>query len=153
MVASMHTFVAIQTGPIKDPIVQNTIYRLIRLVCTPRIKLTSVPLVGVTSLAEIGRFPIQEGYMGRSMRGMASETVFYGWGMFPQKGASHVGMTFQAFQIDVLGIHQLIGNGSVRVVAIPALDLPFPYRMAGSPKQLAPDRFMTLDTNFDLGGF
>lgn len=57
---------------------------------------------------------------------MASETVFYRWGVFPQKRSPHLGMTFQAFQVDILGINQLIRNGPVGVMAIPALDLLLP---------------------------
>jgi hypothetical protein len=62
-------------------------------------------------------------------------------------------MTFQAFQVDVLGVNELIRNGSVGVVAIPALDLLLPYGMAGSSEQLRSYGLVTLDTHFDFGGF
>ena len=153
MIASMHARVTIQTGTIKGLVVQYTINRLVRLVCTPRIKFARMTLVGVAPLTEIGCLAIQKRDMRRSVRGMACETVFYRRRMFPQKRSPHFGMTFQAFQVDVLGIDELIRNGPVGIMAIPALDLPFPYWMAGSPKQLGPYRFVTLETHLDLSRF
>ena len=122
----MHARVTIQTGTIKGLVVQDAINRLIRLVSTPRIQLARMSLVGVAPLTEIGCLAIQKRDMRRSVRGMASETVFYSRRMFPQKRSPHVGMTFQAFQVDILGIDQLIRNGPMGVMAIPTLNLLLP---------------------------
>jgi hypothetical protein len=153
MVASMYADVAVQAGTIKGPIFRYSIYRLIRLVCPPRIELTRMSLVGMTPLAEIGCLTVQKGHVWRSMRGMASETILNRWGMFAKVWSPYIGMAFQALQIHVLRIHQLIGNGAVRVMTIPALDLSFSYRMTGPLKHLDPNRFMTLEAYFYFRGF
>jgi hypothetical protein len=55
--------------------------------------------------------------------------------MLPKKRSPGFGVTFKAFQVDILGVDQLIGDGSVGVVAIRALHLAFPYRMMGLSQQ------------------
>ena len=84
---------------------------------------------------------------------MACETVFHRRRMLPKKRPSGFGVTFKAFQVDVLGVDQFICDGPVGVMAIRALHLTFPYRMMGLPQQQGCDFSVTCDTDFGLGGF
>ena len=61
------------------------------------------------------------------MGNMACETVFHRRRMLPKIRPSGFGVTLKAFQIDVLGIDQLIGDGPVGVMAIRALTSPETY--------------------------
>ena len=87
------------------------------------------------------------------MGNMACETIFHRRWMLPKVRASGFGVTFKAFQVDVLGIDQLIRDGSMTVVAIGALHFLFPNRMMGLSQQLRCNRPMTGDADFGLGGF
>ena len=60
------------------------------------------------------------------MGNMAGETVFHRRRMLPKKRSSGFGVTFKAFQVDVLGVDQLICDGPVGVMAIRALYLALP---------------------------
>ncbi len=84
---------------------------------------------------------------------MAGKTVLHGRRMLPKKGSSGFGVTFKAFQVDVLGVYQLIRDGPVGIMAIRALHLTFPYRMMGLSQQLRRHGSMTRDADFGLAGF
>ena len=84
---------------------------------------------------------------------MTRETVFHRRRMLPKIRPSGFGVTFKTFQVDVLGIDQLIGDGSMAVVAIGALHFLFPYRMMGLSQQLRSNGPMTGDADFGLAGF
>jgi hypothetical protein len=73
--------------------------------------------------------------------------------MFPHKRAPDIGVALKAFQVDVLGIDQLVRDGSMGVVAVGTLHLAFPNGMMGLPQQLWCDLAMTPRTNFGLSGF
>jgi hypothetical protein len=73
--------------------------------------------------------------------------------MLPNIRPSGFGVAFKAFQVDVLGVYQLIRDGPVGIMAIRALDLAFAYRMMGLSQQLRCDRPMTVNTDFGLAGF
>ena len=83
---------------------------------------------------------------------MAGQAVFRHRRMLPQIGASDFGVTLITLQVDVLGIDQIIGNGSMAVVAIGALHFLFPDRMMGLSQQLRSNGPMTGDADLGLGG-
>ena len=62
---------------------------------------------------------------------MAGQAVFHSRRMLPKIRPSGFGVAFKAFQVDVLGIDQLIRDGPVGIMAIRALHLTFAYRMMG----------------------
>jgi hypothetical protein len=64
---------------------------------------------------------------------MACQAVFDRRGMFPHKRTSDICVTLKAFQVDILGIDQLVRDGSMGVVAVGTLHLAFPNRMMGLP--------------------
>ena len=64
---------------------------------------------------------------------MACQAVFDRRGMFPHKRAPDIGVTLKAFQVDVLGIDQLVRDGSMGVVAVGTLHLAFPNGMMRLP--------------------
>ena len=84
---------------------------------------------------------------------MAGEAVFHCRRMLPEKRTSGFGVTFKAFQIDVLGVDQFICNGPMGVMAVRALHLTFPDRMMGLPQQLRCYGPMAWDADFRLAGF
>jgi hypothetical protein len=61
-------------------------------------------------------------------------------------------MTLEAFQIDILSIDQLVGNGPVRVVAIRTFYFALPYGVMGLPHQLGTNFLMACGANLSLGG-
>ena len=67
---------------------------------------------------------------------MAGQTVLHRRRMLPKERPPGFGVTFKTLLVDVLGVDQLIGNGSMAVVAIGALHLLFPDRMMGLPQEL-----------------
>jgi hypothetical protein len=84
---------------------------------------------------------------------MAGYTVFHYRRMLPKKGPSGFGVTFKAFQVDVLGVDQFVCDGTMGVVAIRALHLAFPDRMMRLSQQLRRNGPMACDADFRLGGF
>jgi hypothetical protein len=52
---------------------------------------------------------------------MTAEAVFHHSRVFPQIRSSYFGMALKTFQVDVLGLNQLIRNRAVAVVTIRAL--------------------------------
>ena len=62
-------------------------------------------------------------------------------------------MAFKALIVHILGIDQLVCDGSMAVVAIGTRHLAFPNRMVRRPQQLRGDGSMTTGADFGLGGF
>ena len=64
---------------------------------------------------------------------MACQAVFDRRGMFPHKRSPDIGVALKAFQVDVLGIDQLVRDGSMGVVAVGARHFAFPNGMMRLP--------------------
>ena len=86
------------------------------------------------------------------MWNMAGETVLHCRRMLPKKRSPGFGVTFETFQVDILGVDQLIRNRTVGVVAIRTLHFPFPYRMTRLSQQLGLYPFMTLGAHLRFTG-
>ena len=81
---------------------------------------------------------------------MAGQTIFRHWRMFPEIWSPDFGMAFKAFEVDVLRVNQLVGNGSVRIVAVRAFHFAFTNGMVGLAHQQRSDFLVTAGTKFTL---
>jgi len=79
---------------------------------------------------------------------MTGEAVFDDRGVIPEKGSPQISVTSKALLVDILSIHQLVCNSSVRIMAIGTLGFSLPYRMVGLPHEFSPDTWVASGTHF-----
>ena len=127
----MYGRMAVQTGTVIRPVVQNPVYGLSRLIGPLRSKSAGMSDVGVTSLAKIRHFGFQEGGSGRTVGGMTGQTVFNNGRVVPEIRTPLVSMALKALEVCILGIHQLIRYCSMGVVTVCTVHFSFPYRVMG----------------------
>jgi hypothetical protein len=63
------------------------------------------------------------------VRGVAGETVFDNRRVIPEKRTPQISVAFEALLVDILRFHQPVCNSPVGIMAVRALDLPFPDGM------------------------
>jgi len=59
-------------------------------------------------------------------------------------------MALETLQVDILGVYEVFRYRPMGIVAIPAGDFPFPYRVAGLSQQLGPYLFVARGADLDL---
>jgi hypothetical protein len=67
--------------------------------------------------------------MVAAMRGVAGPAVLIHGGMFPEVGASLVGMTLVAQLVDHIGLDHLRSESAVLIVAVGAANAPLCHRV------------------------
>jgi hypothetical protein len=106
----------------------------------------------MAALAQIRHFCIQQPGAGGTVGNMAAQAVFDNRGMLPKKRPSGFGVALETLQVDVLGIHQFIGNCSVGIVAIGTFHFALTNRMMGLSQQAGSNCLMAFRADFGLGG-
>lgn len=152
MIAAVYRDMTVQTCAIKGAAIHGSIDRFATLVGLPRVKVTVMRRVAVTTLAQVRHLAVEKRGAGRPVRGMAGQAVFNYRRVLPQIRPSFFSMAFVTFQIDCAVVNEVVFDRAVRIVAVGAGHFSIADRMARLAQQLRPYLLVAGGTEFSLVG-
>lgn len=83
MVGAVDGDMAVQTGPVENPVVEHPVDRLAGGRTAACAQFAGMGGIGMTSLAQVGHLGIQERIVRGAMGGMAAQAIFHHRRMIP----------------------------------------------------------------------